>query len=162
VEGDSTILTIIPAGTYHNIVWTPDSNISSISVANPTVSPQVSTTYAVAAADSNNCHVAASINVPVTPNGEPDFVMPTAFSPNGDNMNDTFRPVLRAGSELISFHIYNRWGELVYDKDRDNSDGWNGFYKNASQPIGVYVYYITVKGVAGNIIKHEGNLTLLR
>ncbi|MCW3127184.1 MAG: hypothetical protein JWO03_2842 [Bacteroidetes bacterium] len=162
VEGDSTLLSIVPSGTYHNVVWSPDSNISSTSSTSPMVAPHRTTTYAVVAADSNNCSVSGSIEVPVTANSQLDFIMPTAFSPNGDGKNDMFKAILRSGAEVTMFHVYNRWGELIYDKDRDNSDGWDGFFKNIAQPIGVYVYFISVKGVAGNVIRHEGNLTLLR
>ena len=162
VEGDSTLLTITPAGTYQNVVWTPDSNIGNINAPYTQVWPQRDTTYHVAATDSNSCPVSGSIEITVKPNGKADFVMPTAFSPNGDGRNDLYRPILRPGAEVLMFHIYNRWGELVYDKDRDNSQGWDGSYKNTGQPTEVYVYYISVRGVAGNIIKQQGNLTLLR
>jgi gliding motility-associated-like protein len=162
VEGDSTMLIIAPLGTYYNVVWTPDSNISSINSQSPTVAPKTSTTYSVAAVDSNNCSVSGSINITVTANTQNDFIMPTAFSPNGDGVNDLFKAILRNGATVTMFHIYNRWGELIYDKDRDNSDGWEGLYKNVAQPIGVYVYFISVKSVSGKVVTQEGNLTLLR
>jgi gliding motility-associated-like protein len=156
------MLIIAPLGTYYNVVWTPDSNISSINSQSPTVAPKTTTTYSVAAVDSNNCSVSGSINVTVTANTQNDFIMPTAFSPNGDGVNDLFKAILRNGATVTMFHIYNRWGELIYDKDRDNSDGWEGLYKNVAQPIGVYVYFISVKSVSGKVVTQEGNLTLLR
>lgn len=161
-EGDSTTLTIVPSDTYSNVVWTPDSNISSTSVVAPVVSPYHTTTYTVSVADSNNCPATASIEITVTPSSQLDFIMPTAFSPNGDNNNELFRPVLRRGAEVTMFHIYNRWGELIYDFSANADGGWDGTYKNVAQPIGVYVYYISVKSLNGNTKSQQGNLTLIR
>lgn len=161
-EGDSTTITIIPSGTYHNIVWTPDSNISSVSSVAPVVSPLHTTTYTVNVADSNNCAATASIEISVTASSQLDFIMPTAFSPNGDGRNDVFKAILRRGAEITMFHIYNRWGELIYDISLSSGDGWDGTYKNVAQPIGVYVYYISVKSAGGNTTSQQGNLTLVR
>lgn len=78
-----------------------------------------------------------SCNDPIT------FVMPTAFSPNGDNKNEVFYPVfLFPNSDgLISFTIYDRWGQLIYD---NTSTGWDGTYQGQSQPEGVYTYFVAV------------------
>lgn len=160
-EGESTTLTIIPSASYHNIVWSPDSNINSISALAPVVSPLRTTTYTVDLEDSNNCKASAFIQVSVTASSDLDFIMPTAFSPNGDGRNDVFKAILRRGAEITMFHIYNRWGELIYDYTL-NTDGWDGTYKNVSQPIGVYVYYISVKSASGNTRSQEGSLTLVR
>lgn len=161
-EGDSTTITIIPSGSYHNIVWSPDSNISSVTALAPIVSPYHTTTYTVTLADSNNCSATASIEVTVLASSQLDFIMPTAFSPNGDGRNDIFKAILRRGAEITLFHIYNRWGELIYDINLNSGDGWDGTYKNIAQPIGVYVYYISVKSAGGNTTSQQGNLTLVR
>ncbi len=161
-EGDSTTITIIPSGTYHNVVWSPDSNISSIVATTPIVAPYHTTTYTVSLADSNNCRATASIEVTVVASSQLDFIMPTAFSPNGDGQNDFFKAILRRGAEITMFHIYNRWGELIYDINLNSGDPWDGTYKNVAQPIGVYVYFISVKSASGTVKSQQGNVTLLR
>ena len=162
MSGDSTQLLINPSGTYHNIVWSPNQWINNRYLAAPTVLPDASTAYSVNAIDSNGCPVTASLIVTVTVSNEPDFVMPNAFSPNGDGKNDTFGPLLNPNASLSSFHIYNRWGELVFDKDVSNTSMWDGSYKNLQQPTGSYTYFVTVISSHGVTTTREGEFTLLR
>ena len=163
IAGESTQLTITPSGDYQNIIWSPNYDISSITSPNPTVSPRQDTTYYVTAEDQYHCIVSAQIQVTVVGNDEPDFLMPTAFSPNGDGNNDIYRPVIKNGPlDVLSFQIYDRWGQKVYDNEITGIVGWDGTYRNVKQPIGVYIYYIQVKLSSGNIVKQSGNLTLIR
>lgn len=98
------------------------------------------------------------------------YVMPTAFTPNGDGVNDNFYPVLsdstQSTAKIASFRIYNKWGQLVYDNA--GAPGWNGFFGNEAQPGGVYTYFITISFPDPNNASHiitktlEGSFTLLR
>jgi gliding motility-associated-like protein len=163
IAGESTQLTITPSGDYLNIIWSPNYDISSITSPNPTVSPRQDTIYYVTAEDQYHCIVSAQIQVTVVGNDEPDFLMPTAFSPNGDGNNDIYRPVIKNGPlDVLSFQIYDRWGQKVYDNEITGIVGWDGTYKNVKQPIGVYIYYIQVRLSSGNVVKQSGNLTLIR
>jgi gliding motility-associated-like protein len=161
-QGDSTQLIINPTGTYQNIIWSPNQWINNRYLAAPTVLPDVSTAYIVNATDSNNCPISAQIIVTVTESNLPEFVMPNAFSPNGDGKNDSIGPILNPNAQLSSYHIYNRWGELVFDKDLSGTNDWDGTYKNAQQPGGIYMYFITVISSTGKSTYKEGNLTLFR
>jgi gliding motility-associated-like protein len=162
-DGGSTQLTITPAGDYQNILWSPDYEITNVLSANPTVSPRQDTTYYVTVENAQHCIVSAQVLVTVSGADLPDFLMPTAFSPNDDGLNDIFRPtIVNKSLEIVSFQIYDRWGVKVYDKDITGSIGWDGTYKNAKQPMGVYIYYITAKVPNGKTIDRNGNLTLMR
>ncbi|MFM9944182.1 MAG: gliding motility-associated C-terminal domain-containing protein [Bacteroidia bacterium] len=88
------------------------------------------------------------------------FVMPTAFSPNRDGINDVFRFETAAVSNS-HLAIFNRWGEKMFDSD-NYKDGWDGNFKNEPAPEGVYIYYFTYKAkkTANKIIK--GTLFLKR
>lgn len=71
------------------------------------------------------------------------FVMPSAFSPNDDGLNDVFKPVYE-GVEVAKYlmMIYDRAGRLVF-KSTNPSVGWDGRDMNGLEmPSGVYVYYI--------------------
>ena len=160
-SGDSTQLSISPAGSYQNVVWTPITHISNANAASPYVSPPTTTTYTVSAEDSNHCSLSASIIVSVTPTTASPMAMPTAFSPNGDGHNDIFEAILRPGAEVLLFHIYNRWGEKIYDQEGTGA-GWDGTYRGVAQPMGVYTYFITVRSASGVQESRQGNVTLLR
>lgn len=88
------------------------------------------------------------------------FAMPTAFTPNGDNVNDIYQPV-PANTNVTVFRIYNRWGEKIYEA-RGTNVGWDGKYKGEPQPPDVYTYYIEVKTAKGKTESKTGSFTLLR
>jgi gliding motility-associated-like protein len=159
-EGDSTQLVINPTGTYQNVIWSPNQWIINRYLQDPIVLPDVTTAYMVSAEDSNHCQVSAEIIITVTPLDQP-FAMPSAFSPNGDNKNDLYGPILSPNAQLATFHIYNRWGELVFDKNTNGTNEWDGKYKGAVQPTGIYMYFVTVVSSLGKTINKEGSFTLL-
>jgi gliding motility-associated-like protein len=85
---------------------------------------------------------------------------PKAFSPNGDGINDHFKPLTKCIT-AFEIQIYDRWGNLVY-VGTENSDAWDGTYKNQALPNDVFVWILQGSTSAGNTIKLQGNLSLLR
>lgn len=69
------------------------------------------------------------------------FYFPNAFSPNGDGINDSFRPF--ANCEILDYElsIYDRWGTQVFSST-DYSQGWDGHYDGQSLDIGVYIWVL--------------------
>lgn len=65
---------------------------------------------------------------------------PTAFSPNGDGLNDTYQAAVFCPVPKYRLVIYNRNGEIVYQTS-DPGGSWNGYFKGKVQPMGAYVYY---------------------
>jgi len=73
---------------------------------------------------------------------EPIIYVPNIFTPNDDNINDVFKPILTFVSpENFKFTIYNRWGEIIFETS-DPKEGWNGKIKNKKCKEGVYYYKI--------------------
>lgn len=70
--------------------------------------------------------------------GIPSVYIPNTFSPNGDQHNNTFFPVVR-DIEIDNYElsIYNRWGELIFNST-NISDSWDGKYHNEDCPNGSY------------------------
>lgn len=87
--------------------------------------------------------------------------VPTAFSPNGDGVND-YIMVLGGVFEEIEFTIYNNWGEIIFQTTDINSQGWDGKIKDKDQPIGVYVYKANVKTADGKEYEISGDFSLIR
>jgi gliding motility-associated-like protein len=70
--------------------------------------------------------------------------VPSAFSPNGDNVNDEFK-ISGDGIEQFEMSIYDRWGNLIFYSD-DINKGWDGKIKGSEiAQIDAYVYTITIK-----------------
>jgi gliding motility-associated-like protein len=90
------------------------------------------------------------------------FVLPNAFTPNGDGANDGFHPNYKGIEKLMEFRIYDRWGQMVFNGDGDLKAVWDGKYKGADQPLGVYVVY--AKAIAFNQEEYvySGKVTLIR
>jgi gliding motility-associated-like protein len=109
----------------------------------------------------DNCTKSDSIQISTCPKNL-YFYMPTAFSPNGDGLNDVFRPV---GNEIVEFHmlVYDRWGQLVFET-QDFEKGWNGTFKGALCEPGVYSYILTYGngGSQGGTQKIKGFVTLVK
>jgi len=89
-----------------------------------------------------------------------DLVIPSAFSPNGDGVNDIFK-IDYATFLYSSMAIYTRWGERVFYTE-DIKTGWDGYYQGKLCPMDYYVYVFKYKGkkTANKIAK--GVLYLIR
>ena len=92
--------------------------------------------------------------------------IPTIFNPVADGDNQTFKVGVPEQSEFFieSFQIYDRWGNLVYNKEDIDPltfmDWWDGTYKGAEVQQGVYVYVIELAGEKVEII--NGTITIVR
>jgi gliding motility-associated-like protein len=85
---------------------------------------------------------------------------PNAFSPDGDGMNDVFKPIFAGYHRFHIFRIANRWGQTVYETTNDKVN-WDGTYNGVPQDIGVYYYYIKFD-CGGNTMEQTGDVTLIR
>jgi gliding motility-associated-like protein len=86
--------------------------------------------------------------------------VPTGFSPNGDGFNDILF-VRGGGIETMSFKVFNRWGELVFETT-DITIGWDGTYKGQAQEMDAYAYVLSATFVDGSSQSKSGNVTLIR
>ncbi len=92
------------------------------------------------------------------------YYIPNAFTPDGNEYNQFFRPVFRSGFDPYDFTmiLFNRWGEMVFET-HDVLVGWNGEYAGKPCPTGVYTWVI--KGRNSNDDGHfsfNGHVNLLR
>ncbi|MBL7767032.1 MAG: gliding motility-associated C-terminal domain-containing protein [Chitinophagaceae bacterium] len=93
---------------------------------------------------------------------ECSLYLPNAFSPNGDGLNDEFRPVDITGAEVFAFGIYNRWGEQVFFSEYFEH-GWNGNQKLKEAESGVYYYYLKYRCLGtGEEHTVKGDVLLIR
>jgi len=158
-SGESTGISATVAGNNNGFfAWSPVDFLSCIDCQNIVATPAVNAVYTVTYIDAVGCVSTDSINILVLPVG--DVFFPTAFSPNGDGNNEVYRA---AGSSVKQFRlaIYNRWGEKVFESN-NFSDGWDGYYKGAQQPTGVYVYASTVTLLNNKTREYKGSITLIR
>ncbi len=89
----------------------------------------------------------------------PIFI-PNSFTPNGDGKNDLFRVPPDIDAELISFRVFNRFGELVWQTS-DSLSGWDGTVKGKVAPNGSYAYQIRIRQEQ-EVLELKGTVTLIR
>jgi gliding motility-associated-like protein len=104
--------------------------------------------------------LAQSISNRITILKDPNIFHPTAFTPNGDNLNDVFTVF---GQYVVGFemNIFNRWGELLYTTD-DILAGWDGTFRGMEMPDGTYTFIAHITDRAGRTFKRSGSVLLLR
>ncbi len=138
----------------------PYSYLWSTGAETQNVDPLGGGYYSVLVTDDNGCKTLDSIFVEVRFR----VLAPTAFSPNGDGLNDLFF-VRGLGTDLISFdlNIYDRWGSVVFTTN-DILEGWNGQFLNVGekQPKEAYIWTVFLEYSSGEKISDKGNITLLQ
>ncbi|MCB9169877.1 MAG: choice-of-anchor L domain-containing protein [Flavobacteriales bacterium] len=88
-----------------------------------------------------------------------ELYIPNSFTPNGDGINDLFRPSV-TGVREYQLRIFDRWGELLFQSE-DPSEPWDGVFAGAVVSSGVYVYQYRVKALVGEVRSGTGTITVL-
>lgn len=90
--------------------------------------------------------------------------VPNTFTPDGDEFNNVFKPVIPDGMAMddYTFAIYNRWGEVLFES-HDVAVGWDGTYHGETVKEGVYTWTIVARGGGDKKSrKFEGHVNMLR
>ncbi|MEI2747375.1 MAG: gliding motility-associated C-terminal domain-containing protein [Ferruginibacter sp.] len=144
-------------GTYQWFPGFPLLNNSGI--ANPTATLTEDTRFILMVKDEIGCKAFDTVFLRVLRG--PTFYIPNAFSPNGDGLNDVFRPTPVGIDRIEYFRIFNRFGEKVFETSEINK-GWDGSYKGIRQPLGGYVWMLKGVDRKGDVKVLKGNVLLVR
>lgn len=135
-------------------LWNTGSTENKIIVNSPGL-------YFLTVTDSLGCSYTDSISFFILQK-ENLLLIPNAFSPNGDNLNEHFP------AEHVDFDcnmlIYNRWGECLFDNRRNPELGktWDGSYEGQLVQDGVYMYLISYHNCLGKPIYKKGTFHLVK
>lgn len=149
------------AGAGFNYTWTPGDYLSCLTCVTPVASPTVEYIYSVKVTDTHACFERVNTyTVYIEPKSSLD--VPTAFTPNGDGINDFINVAGWGIRKLNYFKIFNRWGELIYET-KDLKAGWDGVYKGVPQNMETYIYQAEAETyIDTEPIKKTGYFKLLR
>jgi gliding motility-associated-like protein len=155
IKGYPVTLTAIASGEDISFTWDPVSYMDDPAMIQPTVTPPEDITYILSVLSAFNCGNKDSVNVKVVDG----IYIPTAFTPNNDGKNDSWRiPFLDIGLGA-DVKVFNRWGQLVYHVS-SALVSWDGKLNGQPQATGTYVYLITFKD--HKLPDLKGTFTLIR
>ncbi|MEP6844843.1 MAG: gliding motility-associated C-terminal domain-containing protein [Panacibacter sp.] len=140
LEGGFIIIDATATGNNITYLWTPNTAIENSQVITPKVNPVNDITYTLSVTSADGCISKDDVFVKLlkTP------LIPNAFSPNGDGINDTWIIGYLNSYPGVTVQVYNRYGQVVY-RSVDYSKAWDGTYNGAPLPVGTYYYIIDRK-----------------
>ena len=165
-EGTATPINLTSDAQNPNLefLWTPNLGISCTDCNTPNVTLSSNQTYHVQITDTENgCIGQDSVEMKIVAScNENLIVVPNAFSPNGDGLNDVLYVRGSTLDFIYNFRIYSRSGELVFETT-DMNDGWDGIHNGEKVNSGVFVYYVEAPcALNGSIITKSGNVTVIK
>ena len=156
LQGESVTLFAV---SKDSCVWTTP-NWLSCSTCNTTVSaPDADIIYTVTATNNYGCTNVATATVQV--DIEATLYIPNCFTPNGDGLNDIFKP-LGINITDLTLLVFDRWGLQIFETT-DIDQGWDGTYKGTKCQEDVYVYKLQYTDIPKNK-KHtlSGHVSIVR
>ena len=129
--------------------WTPATGLTNQDIPNPVANLNDDITYILRVASNEGCFAFDTVNVRVFKTA-PDIFVPTAFTPNGDRLNDVLVPIPAGISELEFFRVYNRWGELVFSTT-EFGKGWDGKISGKEQGTDTFAWYVKGRDYTGKV-----------
>lgn len=162
--GNDTILTRgqvlqlhASGGNYYR--WSPPIGLSDPFIPDPLVRNNQDITYFLTVSTEEGCKGYDTLHIKYI-NG-PEIYVPNAFSPNGDGVNDVFRPIPVGITQMELFKVFDRWGNEVYSSTA-YLKGWDGQYKGRPAPAGTYVWLARGIDLTGKTIFRKGTVILIR
>ena len=138
------------SSNYDSYLWstgetTPSIQVNKIGMYHITVSK-------------NSCKAVDTIEVLA---GDCDVYIPSAFTPNNDNLNETFGVVENTTLLYFSLQIYSKWGQLIFSS-YDVTKKWDGTFKGKKMPNGSYVWMLKYTNIRGKKFYEQGTVMLIR
>ncbi len=160
-----TAITSLPLSELDSIHWTNGEVLSCTDCPDPVATPLFKTTFTVTVYK-DGCVESDELTIFVD-SPESTVYVPTAFSPNDDNVNDLF--MIYAGptvKRIKTFLIFDRWGEMVHRYDdfdpKDPARGWNGKLDGSPMNPAVFVWFAEIEFLDGSTEVLEGEVNLVR
>ncbi len=167
--------TIMPKGNQlqiettggSNYTWNYLSGNASVTLSNVNIGNPIAVaddylfgvnTFIVTGTDAQGC--AGKDTLIITSTEKAYVIVPNAFSPNGDGLND-YLSVLLSGYTFDLMKIYNRQGQCIFSSQSLN-DKWDGTFKGQAQGIDAYYWFAVVRDRENKEIVFKGDVTIIR
>lgn len=166
-EGQEVSITsTVSISDSFQLSWQPAADFSCTDCLDPVLTPSNPEIYRVTATDiPSGCSATAAIEVSFS--ACENVYLPNAFSPNQDGVNDRLELFATdCFTRIISWRIYNRWGQVVYEVNDRPLDisfrGWNGRVNDEFASQGVFSYHLVLERVGGTRKEMIGEVVVVR
>lgn len=154
-EGQSVQLPATAHGSNNSYNWLPGMFINDVHTLQPIVNPVNDITYFLTVSSNDGCGISNdSVRIHVFKK----VVIPSAFSPNGDGINDMWNIKGLNGYNDYVLSVFNRYGQIVFTT-KDYNKPWDGSYNGKMLPIGTYYYILNLKQ---RLLTLKGYVVILR
>lgn len=144
--GQSIQLTPMISSSLSSVKWSPATGLSSTTVLNPVASPLKTTIYQIVVTNASGCQDSVQVTIAVLKS----VLVPNAFTPNGDGINDAWNIANLSDYTHCTVDVFNRSGQQLF-----HSVGypvaWDGTYGGKNLPSGTYYYVIDLKNGTGKL-----------
>jgi gliding motility-associated-like protein len=146
-------VTLRPSGNYKTYTWSTNATTSSILATDPGI-------YSLTVTDNDGCVGKDTTEIihticPIA------ILLPSAFTPNGDLLNDVFKASVYGRLVSFKLEVYNRNGNLVF-RTTDPGGGWDGQHKGIKVDTGVYVWQCNYQLAGSQPVHRKGTVAVIR
>ncbi|MEO5968228.1 MAG: PKD domain-containing protein [Ferruginibacter sp.] len=161
---DPFIITPSYSSNITSFTWSNSPTLTCLTCPNPSGRMKANENLTISVVDINGCKAQDNINL-ILDCSTSTLMMPNAFTPNGDGLNDYFYPIAKGYSEIKNFSIFDRSGHKVFERSgfapNQSNLGWDGTTKGIRTNTQTYVWMVQVY-CQGNLITKKGIVTLIR
>jgi gliding motility-associated-like protein len=140
-------------------LWEPAINLDRNDNFNPAATITDDQAYELTVTTTEDCIAKDTVKIEVF-KGSAIYV-PTAFTPNGNGLNDLLKPMYKGIKKLRYFSIYNRWGQLVFTT-ADLNGGWDGMQGGKAPATGSFVWMVNAEDIVGHVYQLKGSFVLIQ
>ncbi len=144
--------------------WSNSPSLTCLTCPNPSGRMKVNESLTISVVDINGCKAEDKIDL-ILDCSTSTLMMPNAFTPNGDGLNDYFYPLAKGYTEIKNFSVFDRSGHKVFERSafapNQSNLGWDGTTNGVRPNTQTYVWMVQVY-CQGNLITKKGIVTLIR
>jgi gliding motility-associated-like protein len=152
--GSSLRLNTKVTGNVTKYNWLPAATLDNSTIASPLATPTAITTYKLSVMTPGDCKATGQVTITTIT----EVIVPNAFSPNSDGINDLWTIQGLSSYRNCFVQVFNRYGQSVF-QSKGYDKAWNGTFNGQVLPVGTYYYIINIDSLAGS---KNGSVTLLK
>jgi gliding motility-associated-like protein len=159
VISQDQVLLLNGKASSNQVHWWPGAGLNNPNLVRPEARLQSDAVYVLQVTNPDGCEATDTVKVKVY--NRTGVLLPNAFTPNSDGLNDYFRLLVPGLKTLQGFQIFNRWGQRVFSSVSADA-AWDGQIGGKPASVGTYVWVVRYVDHLGTSRLEKGTVTLIR